>query len=1402
LDLTPRSTPPASLFGNSRLALLVAGPLLGLGLSSGCSSQPGDSAKLRATESALSAPSVAPAPAQGSSRSIVRGPAGSFGVATGGSAAPTQLIVKFKSDGPTAVTQCPERWLAEHRSFVGATADASNTLDTVMRSTGVKRAHALIPGRTGLSTANAKLLFQNRLSAARARNPARSARALAGSAPLAGRRGDLTNVYTVELAANIDADAAARAFGADPHVEYAQVNGRATAIFTPNDPFFASTGSWGQSVDDLWNLKKIGMPSAWDKSQGKGVVVAVVDTGLDLTHPDIVANIWRNSDEIAGNGIDDDHNGFIDDVQGWDFAGNSANPSDQFGHGTHVSGTIAALGNNGQGVIGVAPQAQIMPVRSLDAAGSGTFDELAQGIIYAAQNGAEVINNSWGCSTPCPSNPVVEDAVAMAHNLGVVVVFAAGNSNDDVANYSPQNQPDVIVVSASDPSDQREFFSNFGLLDVAAPGGGPNVTPPTFDPFRNILSLKASQCAAEICPPELVVGTQYLRQAGTSMSAPHVAGLAAVLLGQTPNLSPEEVRQVIRHSSDDAGAVGVDTDSGYGRINAARAVLEPRPLAALITSPTTPLIAVAQVDVLGTAAGTGFASFRLEDGIGASPTSFSLISSSMTAVSNARLGTWNSSQVAEGLHTLRVVATTSDGRSYEDRQLVTVQNVVITSPPSEPLAFSRADAPISVLGTVAPANFLNYSLGVLKSDGTNLDGAKVTLTGGGQRPVVNGVLATWDASGVPADEYSFVLTVTTRSTAGVIGVLGQTAHMVVDPTLHTGWPIAIAQQQAVSASISNLVTTADVDRNGTSEIVLGFGSNVRILDHTGAELPGWPQGIDPQQNGVFIQTSPAVGDIDGDGVPEIVAINAAGMVFAWHSNGVALPGWPHATSVGIPTFVAIDDLDGDGRSEIITSGLGVVNVLHGDGSTLPGWPLTIGGSPSNSMGAPAIGDVDGDGKKEIVVASSATPTFVYVLRSTGGILPGWPLAIEAEQNVAASSVPTVGDLDGDGKLEIAIGAVNGSVSVFRGNGSLLSGWPQAIPNVARLYSTPTIGDLDGDGRLDVVAGGSPLIGSSGLESLAVWRGTGALLPGWPTPPDSGDATAFGFGTSALADLDGDNKADVLVSSDSPLSRVINSLQGFRSNGSLLPGFPKVTAAVGAFPTNTPAVADFDGDGKLELAWVDVSGIMYLWDLDAPATARAPWPQFQHDAAHTGRAPASASAAPPAPTGLTATAGNAQVSLSWTASAGATSYNVLRSTTSGTGFTSVATGLTTTSFVNTGLTNGTTFFYVVTATNASGTSANSAQASATPSAGGAPPCSGAITVTGGQSGNFNTSGAVCYRTSDTINGWGCSNFDGRTVSVNGVAETCGKVPLPPKQADGFRYFAISAGTFPWASFFWF
>jgi len=504
---------------------------------------------------------------------------------------PGRLIVKYRD----SVGACAHCLFAQRRAFARATADGSDSLD---RLHGRLRVHGIRPlfrdehaargasrvGGSGLEPLGAmRARWERRLELARARHGRRSRRA-SPAAPTP----DLSHVYVLDIPDDVPVEEAAAVYRSDPHVVYAHPAHRVQASLTPNDPYFASSGSWGQTYADLWGLQKLRASQAWDLTQGEGTVVAVVDTGLDATHPDIAANAWLNPGETA-NGVDDDGNGYIDDLRGWDMTtcaefgasgcvspkSQSANPQDRNGHGTHVAGTIAAVGNNGQGVIGVAPRARIMPVKGLNDFGEGTTDELAEAIVYAAVNGADVINNSWGCTNPCPSDPYSEDAVRTAHGLGAVVVFAAGNASADVSNYSPQNMtsPKPVVVAASTQTDARAFFSNTGsLLDVAAPGSGSTTGPPSYQPYRNILSLKAAVCGS--CNASLVVGTNYYRQAGTSMAAPHASGVAALVAAYRPTLSNEQIRLVLRATADDIGAAGFDTQTGAGRINALRALTE------------------------------------------------------------------------------------------------------------------------------------------------------------------------------------------------------------------------------------------------------------------------------------------------------------------------------------------------------------------------------------------------------------------------------------------------------------------------------------------------------------------------------------------------------------------------------------------------------------------------------------------------------------------------------------------------------------------------------------------------------------------------------------------------------------------------------------------------------------
>jgi len=366
----------------------------------------------------------------------------------------------------------------------------------------------------------------------------------------------------------------------DPGVEYAEPNYIMEVQMVPDDPYYHSSGSWGQDYDDLWGIKKIQCEQAWDMSQGEGVVVAVIDTGVDYNHEDIAENIWINEGEIPDNGIDDDGNGYEDDIRGWCFSYGNTDLMDRFGHGTHVAGTIAAVGNNSIGVIGVAPRAKIMAVKGLRDDSSGNTAHLADSIEYAVDNGADILNNSWG---GVGISQLLEGAFNYAYAAGCVSIAAAGNNNIDVNHFTPANIDSVIAVAATDFDDMRALFSNYGYrIDIAAPG-------------VEVLSLRAEETdmylgALDYTPGERFVpafddNAEYYRSNGTSMACPHVSGLAALILSLHPEFRNEQVWQVLRASSDDIGEAGRDNDSGYGRINADEALQIDDIPVSIITSP-------------------------------------------------------------------------------------------------------------------------------------------------------------------------------------------------------------------------------------------------------------------------------------------------------------------------------------------------------------------------------------------------------------------------------------------------------------------------------------------------------------------------------------------------------------------------------------------------------------------------------------------------------------------------------------------------------------------------------------------------------------------------------------------------------------------------------------------------
>lgn len=379
---------------------------------------------------------------------------------------------------------------------------------------------------------------------------------------------DLLPIYVVKTDENV-LETCAR-LNEDPEIEYAEPNYIMEAQMVPDDPYYHSQGSWGQDYDDLWGLKKIECEQAWDISQGEGVVVAVIDSGVYYNHPDLAANIWSNEAELNGDpDVDDDGNGYIDDIRGWDFAYDDNDPDDVYGHGTHCAGTIAATGNNVIGVVGVAPEAKIMAVRGLGDSGSGNTLNLAQAICYAADNGADILSNSWGGGG---ISDTLEAAFNYAYSLGCVSVASAGNDGRDAKLTTPANIDSVIAVAASTQNDEKCHFSNYGfLIDVTAPGGGyVGELKGGISDSCNIISTVCDNSIIAKQYPNLKVSYGYYRLAGTSMAGPHVAGLAAILKSAYPTDSSDAIRSRIIAGADNIDGLnpGFGQLLGGGRINA------------------------------------------------------------------------------------------------------------------------------------------------------------------------------------------------------------------------------------------------------------------------------------------------------------------------------------------------------------------------------------------------------------------------------------------------------------------------------------------------------------------------------------------------------------------------------------------------------------------------------------------------------------------------------------------------------------------------------------------------------------------------------------------------------------------------------------------------------------------
>jgi subtilisin family serine protease len=824
---------------------------------------------------------------------------------------------------------------------------------------------------------------------------------------------------------------------ADPDIEYAQPNYIYHICRTPNDPDFP----------DQYAHQLIQMEDAWEIETGsRDIIVAVIDTGVDVNHPDLKDNIWVNEAEIPDNKIDDDGNGYVDDVHGWNFGDddNVVTPpgtsSSTVSHGTQVSGVIAAVGNNGEGVCGVNWSSSIMVLRM-----NLNFEsaDVAEALEYAAANGARVVNMSFGGDVFGPKGDLVMKAgLDSAYNQGVLLVASAGNSDTSRPLY-PAAFANVMAVSSTNGEDLKTGHSSFGVwVDIAAPGT--DIVTTTLE-------------------------NDYVATAGTSFSSPYVGAVAALLFEYRPDRTNIEARAVLENTTDPVYYGDVDPNQGYlgtGRVNAYKALTgadNDYPLGEIVSPWQNQMFANDgnDIEVCVIVHGDDYQlDYRLygqsdwirldEGGSPADPNGQICLS-----MANPGSGTYELSlRVTRKFFGIEL-APSQTHWPKPDETVDTLEGYeyFVGSPICTDVTGDGRNE-IVQLSLDFSTYYGDGIVNIWTADGNSLDGWPVDL---GYMWASSVAVGDIDGDG----DYEVVV-------ASEYDAMVDAYHVESGKHVEGDWPVMIGGWYGF---ISAGPVLADLDGDGDSEIIVALDEESRDTDglyaiqHDGSFL--WQRR--------YTSSGPiSVADFNGDGKVEISLCGyGPGLsrvyTFVLDNQGQQLARWRG----GSPKGTAVADLDADGIPEIVFCTESEIMATHADGKTL--WTTKVS-DPLDEYGALSVGDLDDDGYGEVYVTTYivATDDFaytrVYALDHQGHILEdaGYPKVTMGYYPYGCP--PLIADIDGDGQKEVIVAIGGEPVIAWEADGSVTPGFP--LLNLALDYEvTPAIEDLDQDGDLEFMAAG-------------------------------------------------------------------------------------------------------------------------------------------------------------------------------------------------------------------------------------------------------------------------------------------------------------------------------------------